>query len=93
MADILLTIDESIVFNIFEETSTKVSWDKFKQQYEGKKVSNRKFLHRQLCNPRMKDLSSLPEHLNEFKTLVSRLIVDGVKIEEEKGFSVVLHNV
>ena len=40
MADILLAIDESIVFNIFEETSTKVLWDKFKQQYEGKKMSN-----------------------------------------------------
>lgn len=48
MADLLLALDESALFNVSEETTSKGLWDKLTKPYEGKNMSNRIFLRRQL---------------------------------------------
>lgn len=73
-----------MLFNVFNQTTTKCLWDKLENLFEGKHIINMIFLCRQFYSPRMKDGSLLQEHLDEFNTLINRLVSVGVKIEEEE---------
>ncbi|PKI61542.1 hypothetical protein CRG98_018038 [Punica granatum] len=89
LADLLLALEDSVLFNVKSETTAKGLWDKLRSIYEGKSLMNKIFLRRQLYNLRMVDGSSVHERLNMFNSLISKLAVLDVKIEiEEKDTSV-----
>ncbi|KAI6682021.1 hypothetical protein NL676_035902 [Syzygium grande] len=90
MADLLPALDDSVLFNVSEETTAKGLWEKLKNLYEGKTMSNKIFLRRQLYSLKMKKGSFFQEHLNRFNTLLSKLISIGVKIEDDEKVTLLL---
>ncbi|KAK9156894.1 hypothetical protein Scep_003468 [Stephania cephalantha] len=55
-----------------------------KNIYEGKSLTNKIFLRRQLYALKMKDGASVQEHLNHFNLLISKLMALDVKIEDDE---------
>jgi hypothetical protein len=84
-ANLLLALEDSVLFNVeTTETSAKALWENLKNMYEGKSLVNKIFLRRQLYNMKMKDGGSVHEHLNEFNSLISKLMAVDVKIDPEE---------
>nr|KYP63682.1 hypothetical protein KK1_018261 [Cajanus cajan]KYP63683.1 hypothetical protein KK1_018262 [Cajanus cajan]KYP63696.1 hypothetical protein KK1_018275 [Cajanus cajan] len=51
--------------------------------YEKPSTSNKVFLIRQLVNTKMGEGASLTDHVNEFNSLLSRLILVDIKFDDE----------
>lgn len=58
--------------------------------YEDKSLVNKIYFLRQLYNLKMKDKTSVHDHLNEFNSLVNELLGTGVKIDEEEQATILL---
>lgn len=81
--DILLALDDKVLFNVQTvDTTMKVLGDGLHRVYEDKSLVNKIFLRRQLYNLKMKDGTSVHEHLNLFNCLANDLLGTGVKVDE-----------
>ncbi|KAK9113082.1 hypothetical protein Scep_020601 [Stephania cephalantha] len=83
VANILLALEDTVLFNVEGESSAIGLWDKLKNIYEGKSLTNKIFLRR-LYALKMKDGASVQEHLNHFNLLISKLMALDVKIEDDE---------
>ncbi|KAK9118944.1 hypothetical protein Scep_017037 [Stephania cephalantha] len=84
VANILLALEDTVLFNVEGESSAIGLWDKLKNIYEGKSLTNKIFLRRQLYALKMKDGASVQEHLNHFNLLINKLMALDVKIEDDE---------
>nr|KYP45634.1 Retrovirus-related Pol polyprotein from transposon TNT 1-94 [Cajanus cajan] len=51
--------------------------------YEKPSASNKVFLIRQLVNTKMREGVSVTDHVNEFNSLLSRLVLVDIKFDDE----------
>lgn len=85
MTDLILVLEDFVLFSISDQSTAKGVWDKLENMHGEKHMSNIIFLRGQVYSLRMKDGYSLQERLNEFNTLVSRLAFVGIKTKEEEN--------
>jgi hypothetical protein len=85
---IQLCLADSVLLNVSGEDLTKKMWDKLGSLYQSKSLLNKFFLRNKMYLPRMSKDSTMNEHLNVFKTIISQLYYVDIKIiEEEKCIS------
>eukprot|EP00253_Pinus_taeda_P004912 PITA_04912 len=80
---IRLCLADDVLFNIVSEKTTVVLWTKLEKLYMTKSLTNRILLKRQLYSLRMKEGTSITDHLNAFNTLLVQLESIEVKFESE----------
>lgn len=80
---IRLCLADDVMFNIVSETTTAGLWTKLEELYMTKSLTNRILLKRQLYSLRMKEGTSIADHLNDFNTLLVQLQSIEVKIPSE----------
>ena len=74
---------DDVLFNIVSEKTTAGLWTKLEKLYMTKSLTNRILLKRQLYSLRMKEGSSITDHLNTFNTLSVQLDSIEVKFDSE----------
>lgn len=57
-------VDDSIFNHVFDETDAKVLGKKMEKSFEQKSAMNKVFLIRKLVNMKLKDGSTVVDHLN-----------------------------
>ncbi|KAJ9548930.1 hypothetical protein OSB04_021473 [Centaurea solstitialis] len=80
---IRFTLAKNVAFNIVKETTTCGLMKALSNMYEKPSASNKVFLIRQLVNTRMREGMSVTSHINEFNTILSRLLSVDIKFEDE----------
>ena len=80
---IRLCLADDVLFNIVSETTAAGLWTKPEKLYMTKSLTNRILLKRQLYSLRMKEGTSIADHLNAFNTLLVQLQSIEVKIPSE----------
>ena len=80
---IRLCLADDVLFNIVSETTTAGLWTKLEKLYMTKSLTNSILLKRQLYGLRMKEGTSIADHLNAFNTLLVQLQSIEVKIPSE----------
>eukprot|EP00253_Pinus_taeda_P008927 PITA_08927 len=80
---IRLCLADDVLFNIVLETTAASLWTKLEKLYMTKSLTNRILLKRQLYSLRMKEGTSIADHLNAFNTLLVQLQSIEVKIPFE----------
>ena len=83
LAVIRFTLAKSVAFNILKETTACGLMKALSNMYEKPSASNKVFLIRQLVNTKMKEGASVTSHINEFNTIISRLLSVDIKFEDE----------
>ncbi|GKA41647.1 retrovirus-related pol polyprotein from transposon TNT 1-94 [Tanacetum coccineum] len=80
---IRLSLAKNVAYNVVNE---KTAYDLFKalsNMYEKPSASNKVFLIRQLVNTKMKKGASVIDHVNEFNSILSRLMSVDIKFDDE----------
>ncbi|KAJ9551831.1 hypothetical protein OSB04_015876 [Centaurea solstitialis] len=80
---IRFTLAKNVAFNIVKETTTCGLMKALSNMYEKLSASNKVFLIRRLVNTRMREGMSVTSHINEFNTILSRLLSVDIKFEDE----------
>ncbi|KAJ9557170.1 hypothetical protein OSB04_011784 [Centaurea solstitialis] len=80
---IRFTLAKNVAFNIVKETTTCGLMKALSNMYEKPSASNKVFLIRQLVNTRMREGMSVTSYINEFNTILSRLLSVDIKFEDE----------
>eukprot|EP00253_Pinus_taeda_P013841 PITA_13841 len=80
---IRVCLADDVLFNIVLETTLAGLWTKLEKLYMTKSLTNRILLKRQLYSLRMKEGTSIADHLNSFNTLLVQLQSIEVKIQSE----------
>ena len=80
---IRLCLADDVLFNIVLETTLAGLWTKLEKLYMTKSLTNRILLKRQLYGLRVKEGTSIADHLNAFNTLLVQLQSIEVKIPSE----------
>ena len=70
---IRLCLADDVLFNMVSETTAAGLWMKLEKLYMTKSLTNRILLKRQLYGLRMKEGTSIDDHLNAFNTLLVQL--------------------
>ncbi|KAJ0726248.1 putative RNA-directed DNA polymerase [Helianthus annuus] len=83
MSTIRLTLSMNVGYNISEQTSARGIIEALSNMYEKPSPANKVFLIRELVNTRMKEGSSVIEHINLFNSHLSRLNSVKFKIDNE----------
>ncbi|KAK1417487.1 hypothetical protein QVD17_26616 [Tagetes erecta] len=83
MAVIRLSLAKNVAFNIVKETTTFGLMKALSNMYEKPSASNKVFLIRQLVNTRLKEGASVTSHVNDFNTIISRLLSVDIKFDDE----------
>ncbi|KAJ0496010.1 putative RNA-directed DNA polymerase [Helianthus annuus] len=83
MSTIRLTLSMNVGYNISEKTSTRGIIEALSNMYEKLFPANNVFLIRELANTRMKEGSSVIEHINFFNSHLSRLNSVKFKIHDK----------
>lgn len=83
IAVIRFTLAKNVAFNIVKETTACGLMKALSNMYEKPSVSNKVFLIRQLVNTRMREGMSVTSHINDFNTIISRLLSVDIKFEDE----------
>ena len=83
LSAIRLCLEDDVLFNIVSEKTIAGLWMKFEKLYMTKSLTNRIHLKRQLYSLRMKEGTSIADHLNAFNTLLVQLQSIEVKIPSE----------
>jgi hypothetical protein len=78
-----LCLEDEALFNIVEERTTTVLWNKLESMYMIKNLSIFFFLKRQLYSVQMKEGMQINDHLNVFNTLICQLTNMEVNFEDE----------
>ena len=83
LSSIHLCLADDVLFNIVSEKTVAGLWTKLETLYMTKSLTNRILLKRQLYSFRMKEGTTITDHLNTFNTLVVQLESIEVKFESD----------
>nr|GEV01876.1 retrovirus-related Pol polyprotein from transposon TNT 1-94 [Tanacetum cinerariifolium] len=77
-----LSLVKNVACNVVNEKTTYGLFKAPSNMYEKPSASNKMFLIRQLFNTKMKEGASVSDHVNEFNSILSRLMSD-IKLDDE----------
>ncbi|VFQ70683.1 unnamed protein product, partial [Cuscuta campestris] len=83
MSVIRLSLTKNVAFNILKETTAKGIMEALSNIYEKPSAANKVFLIRELVNTRMKNGTSVTEHINKLNSILARLLSVGIKFDDE----------
>ncbi|VFQ99128.1 unnamed protein product [Cuscuta campestris] len=83
MSVIRLSLTKNVAFNILKEKTAKGIMDALSNMYEKPSAANKVFLIRELVNTRMKENTSVTEHINKLNSILTRLALVGIKFDDE----------
>ncbi|VFQ60150.1 unnamed protein product [Cuscuta campestris] len=83
MSVIRLSLTKNVAFNILKEKTAKGIMDALSNMYEKPSAANKVFLIRELVNTRMKEDTSVTEHINKLNSILARLLSVGIKFDDE----------
>ncbi|VFQ91536.1 unnamed protein product [Cuscuta campestris] len=83
MSMIRLSLTKNVTFNILKETTSKGIMEMLSNMYEKPSAANKVFLIRELVNTRMKNGTSVTEHINKLNSILARLLSVGIKFDDE----------
>ncbi|VFQ60179.1 unnamed protein product [Cuscuta campestris] len=83
MSVIRLSLTKNVAFNILKEKIAKGIMDALSNMYEKPSAANKIFLIRELVNTRMKEGTSVTEHINKLNSILARLLSVGIKFDDE----------
>ncbi|GKB16537.1 retrovirus-related pol polyprotein from transposon TNT 1-94 [Tanacetum coccineum] len=78
-----LSLEKNVAYNVVNEKTTYGLFKALSNMYEKPSASNKVFLIRQLVNTKMKEGSSVADHVNEFNSILSRLMSVDIKFDDE----------
>ncbi|GJT37305.1 hypothetical protein Tco_0937170 [Tanacetum coccineum] len=78
-----LSLSKNVAYNVVNENTTYDLFKALSNMYEKPSASNKVFLIRQLVNTMMKEGASVADHVNEFNSILSRLMSVDIKFDEE----------
>ncbi|RYA67440.1 hypothetical protein DD598_28305, partial [Enterobacter cloacae complex sp. 2DZ2F16B1] len=78
LSTIMLTLAESVYFNVADEMSFYQAWLKLSVLYEKQSAASQVYWLKKLVDLKMKDGTPMSNHLNEFNTIYSQLSAQGV---------------
>lgn len=82
-AVVTLALSKTVAFNIMKETTTSGMMLALSNMYEKPSAANKVFLIRELVNTRMREGSSVTEHINKLNSILASLASVGIKFEDE----------
>ena len=80
---IRLNLAKNVLANVHGITTAKELWEKLEELYQTKGVSNRVYLKEQFHTLRMREGTTLSDHLSVLNGIVAELESIGIKIDEE----------
>ncbi|VFQ69302.1 unnamed protein product [Cuscuta campestris] len=83
MSVIRLLLTKNVAFNILKEKTAVGIMDALSNMYEKPSVANKVFLIRELVNTKMKEGTSVTEHINKLNSILTRLASVGIKFDDE----------
>ncbi|VFQ62995.1 unnamed protein product [Cuscuta campestris] len=83
MSVIRLSLTKNVAFNILKEKTVKGIMDALSNMYEKPSAANKVFLIRELVNTKMKEGTSVTEHINKLNSILARLLSVGIKFDDE----------
>lgn len=82
-AIIFLSLSSDVLFNVSTEKTLKELWENISLMYEMASTSNKVFIMKRLYNLKMKEGGIVSNHLNEFNTLVTQLVLVDISLDDE----------
>ncbi|KAI5083625.1 hypothetical protein GOP47_0003368, partial [Adiantum capillus-veneris] len=82
LSTIMLTLAESVYFNVADEMSAYQAWLKLSNLYEKKSAASQVYWLKKHVDLKIKEGTPMSDHLNEFNTIYSQLSAQGVKFDE-----------
>ncbi|MCO5575075.1 hypothetical protein L7F22_028872 [Adiantum nelumboides] len=79
---IMLTLHKSVYFNVKDTNGAYGVWSALSNLYEKKSDVSQVYWLKKLIDLRMKESTSMSNHLNEFHTIVSQLQYQGVEFDD-----------
>ncbi|KAM0048168.1 putative RNA-directed DNA polymerase [Helianthus debilis subsp. tardiflorus] len=84
VAIIRLSLTENVANNVVNEKTTVGVLKVLSNMYANPSASNKVFLIRELVNTKMRESTPVIAHINEFNSIISRLISAGIMFDDEK---------
>ena len=81
-ATILLSLHESVYFNVAEETTSYGVWEKLCSLYDKQSAASQVYWLKKLFDLKMKEGTPMSNHLNAYNIIFSQLSAQGVKFED-----------
>ncbi|GKC16338.1 putative RNA-directed DNA polymerase, partial [Tanacetum coccineum] len=78
-----LSLAKNVACNIVNEKTTYGLFKALSNMYEKPSASNKVFLIRQLVNTKMNEGASVEDHVNEFNSIISRLMSVDIKFDDD----------
>ncbi|GJZ62198.1 putative RNA-directed DNA polymerase [Tanacetum coccineum] len=78
-----LSLAKNIAYNVVNEKTTYGLFTTLSNMYEKSNASNKVFLIRQFVNTNMKEGAFVADHVNEFNSMLSRLMLVEIKFDDE----------
>ncbi|GJV43320.1 putative RNA-directed DNA polymerase [Tanacetum coccineum] len=78
-----LSLAKNVAYNVVNEKTTYGLFKALSNMYEKPSASNKVFLIQQLVNTKMKEGASVADHVNEFNSILSRLMSVDIKFDDE----------
>ncbi|MCO5592845.1 hypothetical protein L7F22_046849 [Adiantum nelumboides] len=82
LSTIMLTLVESVYFNVADELSAYDAWTKLNGLYEKQSVASQVYWLKKLVDLKMKKGTPMSNHLNEFNIIYSQLSAQRVRFDE-----------
>ncbi|MCO5590803.1 hypothetical protein L7F22_044778 [Adiantum nelumboides] len=82
LSTIILTLAESVYFNIADEVSAYDAWTKLSGLYEKQSAASQVYWLKKLVDLKMKEGTPMSNHLIEFNTIYSQLLAQGVRFKQ-----------
>ncbi|VFQ72278.1 unnamed protein product [Cuscuta campestris] len=83
MSVICLSLTKNVAFNILKEKTAKRIMEALSNMYEKSSAENKVFLIREVVNTRMKNGTSVTEHINKLNSILARLLSVCIKFNDE----------
>ncbi|GKE59775.1 hypothetical protein Tco_1510142, partial [Tanacetum coccineum] len=78
-----LSLAKNVAYNIINKNTTYGLFKALSNMYKKPSASNKVFLIRQLVNTKMKEGASVADRVNEFNSILSRLMSVDIKFDDE----------
>ncbi|GJZ57506.1 retrovirus-related pol polyprotein from transposon TNT 1-94 [Tanacetum coccineum] len=78
-----LLLEKNVAYNIVNDKTTYGLFKALSNMYKKPSASNKVFLIRQLVNTKMQEGASVADHVNEFNSILLRLMSDDIKFDDE----------
>ncbi|XP_070006880.1 retrovirus-related Pol polyprotein from transposon TNT 1-94 isoform X1 [Nicotiana sylvestris] len=90
LSAIFMSVTDSVLREIAEETSAATTWKKLEDLYSKKSLTNRLYLKKRLYNLRINEGTPVKTHLDEFNSIIMDMKNVDIKIESEDQALIVL---